>query len=1527
MERELLAALVLAIFLTSIMSPVAAGADRVGPDPCACPVPAPGGPTIPVEATTVTAGLDRPPSAPPPIGIPELDRLRIDASFTTHLATAEDVARMVETQGVHDPRVDHASGVDGHRSGLAPPTLEEYEAMVGSLLLVDDVSLAVGTPLPTSVDLSDSPYFPAIGNQETQNSCTAWAVGYYTNGFLQARDNNWTEASQGTNRSQLLSPAWVYNLLNGGSNSYTSIASAIDLISSLGQPAWSTMPYVTSDPESWGSERAWREAPLHRVHDLPMVATCYNPDVIKTWLAQGYVVPSSVPMYNFRGLGSGDPVISSAEFDPRPADHSVAIVGYNDTMEADGDVGAFKCANSWGPQWGTSWSGNGSFWITYDALRETYVSAHLVRDKEDYQPSLLASFNHSTPDGAYLITSILVDCEGTVNKVPGWNWNPAAAPDRLLIDVTELVQWAGVGSFQLRAFAWQTPAPTITSFELERYDGDYIPGSPSAVVSSVEVPRRATCTVNVTWPDVHVNASSPEDGTWHRENVTVTGQASPNVSVALWDEGFEGTGGIHWYVQDANPASGLDTWGRSGSTTHGGCTAMWCAGSDNGAALFDDMDYGAAFGTSWGASSTGVDRSPWAKVSSGYRGSSQYDRIAVVTSEGGGNVVEWLVSATPISCSNFDNLSLRFYLDYVAGSGDGYGRVMWANGSTYPSWTLLDEFTQDTLGFMEYDVSFLDGEARAYLAFVYHGTDDRYMAIDDVTLVGVKTGYDANMRAQLDGYLQDLTSHDRVTLEFSYLLESKAGRDYLEVLYESRTTHLWDSLWARSGLEGGWTDVTLDVPKDVYRIRFEFRSTSSTSYEGGFLDDIRLLVTSDLDNVTLAVDGAEPQAVEGTTDWSWDWTTTGVPSGLHELTIRGNYGPYHALDLLHVGLDRVPPLFGTDASPDIAETDMMYTFSIPVFDDLGVARVWVEYWYGDEAPETRNLTLSGGSTWETYIIVNATLEDLHFSFGCTDQAGNLNRTAVRTVDVVDINGPVIVNDGTSHTATTGDPHEFTATVGDNVGVRGARVWYAFGDTEPVVTGMEVVSVWESGNVLLSLWIDIPSDFVGYMRYHLTVEDLYGTVLDGPLMRVHVVDDDIPEIVEDGTPDRAHMGEPFDFLVTVADNVGVASVSLEYALWNPLVRAQMTPGEVEGQYTHSIGIPEESAERMSYRFQVVDLSGNVLNGTEREVAVIDGLPPVITVLLDTGQPAMKGHDLVVAVSVEDNIGVEGVFCEYWTSASDRWNVSMSGDNGHEATISVPRGAEGNLHLVFSARDAAGNWASMAEQVVELVNAAPLVDEELTWRVMEESDATLDLTDRITDPNDDLQDLTLSCDSEAFTVVGLKLSVRFDQWVPGHFINVTVSDGEDDAKCRITVTVIGVNDAPILTSVSPENGTRFRQGEVIVFRANVTDEDGDELTVTWLSGGVALGTGTVLEYKGLKPGTHGVRVSVSDGERSVTDDFTIVVKKREESDSPGLGSVFTLMAVMVAVVIALMMARRPPVEAPATTAREDVEADDE
>ena len=140
-----------------------------------------------------------------------------------------------------------------------------------------------------------------------------------------------------------------------------------------------------------------------------------------------------------------------------------------------------------------------------------------------------------------------------------------------------------------------------------------------------------------------------------------------------------------------------------------------------------------------------------------------------------------------------------------------------------------------------------------------------------------------------------------------------------------------------------------------------------------------------------------------------------------------------------------------------------------------------------------------------------------------------------------------------------------------------------------------------------------------------------------------------------------------------------------------------------------------------------------------------------------------------------------------------------------------------------------------------------------------------------------------------------------------VMIMASDGRGgESELALDLEVLGMNDPPVIHSILPENGTRFRQGETVTLMANVSDED-DLLLVTciWKEGSSDLGSGTVLDVKGLRPGRHIISLVVSDGEHSVQETITVVV---EVSEGVGTTAVVLIAILVIVVLMALFLLLR-------------------
>ncbi len=293
-----------------------------------------------------------------------------------------------------------------------------------------DAATAGVTAIPASLDNSVLAAAPPIGNQGSENSCVAFATTYYqaSHEICLARgcDNK-------TSNTNILSPKWTYNMINGGVDDGSWFADAFALLEKNGAATLSQLPYFAGDYRSWDTNAAdWRSALTYRMNPsqyMSGVSSAAGLANLKQALANGHVLTFStyVSSWQFTQV-KADPAVPSpyagqyvmSYMNGTSGAHAMTIVGYDDTVWTDlngngvvdpGEKGALKVANSWGTGWGNS----GYIWVAYDALLATTAVAggpvsstrqgalwsdiaYTILAKSSYTPRLIAEFtvNHLT---------------------------------------------------------------------------------------------------------------------------------------------------------------------------------------------------------------------------------------------------------------------------------------------------------------------------------------------------------------------------------------------------------------------------------------------------------------------------------------------------------------------------------------------------------------------------------------------------------------------------------------------------------------------------------------------------------------------------------------------------------------------------------------------------------------------------------------------------------------------------------------------------------------------------------------------------------------------------------------------------------------------------------------------------------------------------------------------------------------------------------------------------------------------------
>jgi hypothetical protein len=170
------------------------------------------------------------------------------------------------------------------------------------------------------------------------------------------------------------------------------------------------------------------------------------------------------------------------------------------------------------------------------------------------------------------------------------------------------------------------------------------------------------------------------------------------------------------------------------------------------------------------------------------------------------------------------------------------------------------------------------------------------------------------------------------------------------------------------------------------------------------------------------------------TNYNGDVTFNPSPStgGILYVTVtKHNYLPYEGS--AQVSYDSPPEII--DNTPSIATTGDSFTFNATVTDNIEVSNVYVEYWYGSGIHTNVSMNNVANDYWEKTIIIDDTIDVLHYIISANDTSDNWNNTGINDVTIIDNDKPEITNVQDSP-----DPQELggyiniSANVTDNIGV-------------------------------------------------------------------------------------------------------------------------------------------------------------------------------------------------------------------------------------------------------------------------------------------------------------------------------------------------------------------------------------------------------------------------------------------------------------------------------------------------------------
>mgnify|MGYP006277806723 CR=1 FL=1 len=259
----------------------------------------------------------------------------------------ESVAREIKNSDIeayinNKKRVTRANKIiNGHGTGWKNLTREEWvKAKKHNSIKVLDAKDVVGqfhkaSDIDSSiqkVDYSKSIHFPPVRSQGSEGSCASWSIGYYIKSYYEAEDHGW-DLSRGDN-SKIMSPDFVYHLINGGNDGGSYYTDNTRVIENIGISSWSSMPYSDSDHTSWPSEAAFKEAADYR-SALYNGSTGYyiqiNDDsdiaAVQSILSDGYLITVSIDADKYTYLTENG-VWTKDNYNNVSTNHANTMVGY-----------------------------------------------------------------------------------------------------------------------------------------------------------------------------------------------------------------------------------------------------------------------------------------------------------------------------------------------------------------------------------------------------------------------------------------------------------------------------------------------------------------------------------------------------------------------------------------------------------------------------------------------------------------------------------------------------------------------------------------------------------------------------------------------------------------------------------------------------------------------------------------------------------------------------------------------------------------------------------------------------------------------------------------------------------------------------------------------------------------------------------------------------------------------------------------------------------------------------------------------
>lgn len=433
-----------------------------------------------------------------------------------------------------------------------------------------------------------------------------------------------------------------------------------------------------------------------------------------------------------------------------------------------------------------------------------------------------------------------------------------------------------------------------------------------------------------------------------------------------------------------------------------------------------------------------------------------------------------------------------------------------------------------------------------------------------------------------------------------------------------------------------------------------------------------------------------------------------------------------------------------------------------------------------------------------------------------------------------------------------------------------------------------------------------SSQIGEHRFQVTVTDRFG-LKDTESYTINVRNsNDRPTIVSSLTM-SGKQGEESSYVIRAEDPDVPFGDKLSYFAFADGVDIDVNPNS--GQLIFTPGNAQVPAFEITIRVQ------DTIGSTDEEILIVTVVnvndPPVFdeygTLQYDQGDEVV--HQLKAS---DPDLDIQLAQPEMLTfSGSGKTDLLPTPDG--LISFTPDQSMVGTHQVTYTVTDRAGlKDVVTITWVIKDVNDAPDVTTELPTVIDE--DAVFSIVMAATDADGDT--ITWADDTGMFDIDRTTGTINFtpeQSDVGSHVATLTASDGKGGSTTvRWEFTVANVNDAPVIARVLPESGTSYKEGKVITFDGQATDEDGDQLTFIWKKGEKVLGTGRNLDVDDLPVGKHTITLVVQDGKGGEVE-TTIQVEVTSSSTFSSSMMMGLLLVIVLVVVVGSVLYMRSRKEA--------------